>query len=49
MYEGGGLKTGMLEGNTDQGIDSYSSSIGLIKDIKTCEEIIKELMADIKQ
>ncbi|WP_221411752.1 NAD(P)H-dependent flavin oxidoreductase [Dysgonomonas capnocytophagoides] len=48
MYGDGGLKTGMLEGNTDRGIDSYSSSIGLIKDIKTCEEIVKELMADIK-
>ncbi len=42
----GGYNTGMLQGNLDLGIDTYSSSIGLIKEIKSCREIIEELMAD---
>jgi len=48
MYGNGGLMTGMLKGNTDLGIDSYSSSLGLIKDIKSCREIIEDLMKDIQ-
>lgn len=48
MYAHGGLRTGMLEGNTTMGIDTYSNSIGLIKDIKSCREIVEDLMMDFE-
>lgn len=44
----GNLKTAMVDGNLEEGVVTISSSIGLIKEIQTCEEIINELMADFK-
>jgi hypothetical protein len=43
----GGIRVRMLEGNLDNGINSVSNAIELIKDIKSCKEIIEELMRDI--
>lgn len=43
----GGIRAGMLEGNLDNGINSVSNAIELIKDIKSCKEIIEELMRDV--
>lgn len=36
----------MLEGRLDEGIVSVNTAIDLIKDVKSCEGIVKELMAD---
>lgn len=41
-----GLRPGMLEGRLDEGIVSVNTAIDLIKDVKSCEGIVKELMAD---
>lgn len=46
ISEDGGISTGMLEGKMDAGIVSVNTAIDLIKDVKTCEDIVKELMAD---
>lgn len=46
ISEDGGIRTGMLEGKMDAGIVSVNTAIDLIKDVKTCEDIVKELMAD---
>lgn len=43
----GGIRIGMLEGDLDNGINTVSSSIELIKDIASCKEIIEDLMKDI--
>jgi enoyl-[acyl-carrier protein] reductase II len=43
----GGIRAGMLEGDLDNGINSVSNAIELIKDIKSCKEIIEELMRDV--
>lgn len=43
----GGIRVGMLEGNLDNGINSVSNAIELIKDIKYCKEIIEELMREV--
>lgn len=43
----GGIRVGMLEGNLDNGINSVSNAIELINDIKSCEEIIEELMRNV--
>ncbi|SCP94858.1 NAD(P)H-dependent flavin oxidoreductase [Anaerobium acetethylicum] len=43
----GGIRAGMLEGNLDNGINSVSNAIELIKDINSCKEIIEELMRDV--
>lgn len=45
---GNGFKTGMLEGNLDEGIVSVSNSIDMINDIKTCQEIIEAFTAGIE-
>lgn len=47
MGDVGGIRVGMLEGNLDRGINSVSNAIELIKDIKSCKEIIEELMKDV--
>lgn len=47
MGDVGGIRIGMLEGNLDNGINSVSNAIEFIKDIKSCEEIIEELMRDV--
>lgn len=41
-----GLRPGMLEGNLEEGIVSVNTVIDLIKDVKSCESIVKELIAD---
>lgn len=46
ISERGGLRPGMLEGNMNEGIISVNTAIDLIKEIKSCDEIVKELMAD---
>lgn len=43
----GGIRIGMLEGDLINGINTVSSSIELIKDILSCQEIIEELVKDI--
>ncbi|WP_420539712.1 NAD(P)H-dependent flavin oxidoreductase [Paenibacillus polymyxa] len=48
ISENGGLRTGMLEGKMDEGIVSVNTAIDLITEVKTCEDIVKELMADFK-
>lgn len=48
IRERGGLRPGMLEGNMDAGIVSVNTAIDLIKEVKGCEEIVKELMADYR-
>ncbi|NQX43759.1 nitronate monooxygenase [Paenibacillus tritici] len=42
----GNLKTAMLDGQLEEGINTVSSGIQFIQEITTCEEIINELMAD---
>lgn len=42
----GGLRAGMLNGNLDEGINCVNTAIDLIKEVKSCEDIIKDLMAD---
>lgn len=44
---GQAFKLGMLDGKLDEGIINVSSSIDHIKEIKTCKEIVNELMEDI--
>lgn len=41
-----GLRPGMLEGKLDDGIVSVNTAIDLINEVKSCESIVKELMAD---
>jgi Dioxygenases related to 2-nitropropane dioxygenase len=43
----GGLRIGMREGNLDAGITSVSNAVGLIKSIKSCKEIVEDLMKDV--
>ncbi|MGF9699941.1 NAD(P)H-dependent flavin oxidoreductase [Paenibacillus sp. MABNR03] len=42
----GNLKTAMLDGRLEEGINTVSSGIQFIREIKTCEDIVNELMAD---
>lgn len=42
----GGLRPSMLEGQLDKGIISVNTAIDMITEIKSCEDIVKELMAD---
>ncbi|UPO90758.1 nitronate monooxygenase [Niallia sp. Man26] len=44
--QNGGLRTGMLEGNLDKGIISVNTAIDLITEVKSCRDIIIEVMAD---
>lgn len=44
IRERGGLRPGMLEGNMEEGIVSVNTAIDLIKEVKSCETIVKELM-----
>ncbi|AKG36455.1 NAD(P)H-dependent flavin oxidoreductase [Paenibacillus durus] len=44
--EQGGLLPGMLLGKLDEGIISVNTAIDLITEVKSCKEIIHELMAD---
>ena len=53
MYKNGmspkefdGLRPGMLEGKLDEGIVSVNTAIDVITEVKSCENILKELMAD---
>ena len=48
MNSAGSLKAAMLDGDLDNGIVSVSSAISFIKEVKTCKEIIEELMIDFK-
>lgn len=43
----GSLRLGMREGNLDAGIVSVSNAVGLIKSIKSCKEIVDDLMKDV--
>lgn len=38
------IRTGMLEGNLDDGINSLNVAVDQIKDIRTCKEIVDSLM-----
>ncbi|MCY9408298.1 nitronate monooxygenase [Bacillus inaquosorum] len=40
------LRPRMLEGKLDEGIVSVNTAIDLITEVKSCEDIVKELMAD---
>ncbi|USK31442.1 hypothetical protein LIT32_25515 (plasmid) [Bacillus sp. CMF21] len=40
------LRPGMLEGKLDEGIVSVNTAIDVITEGKSCEDIVKELMAD---
>jgi enoyl-[acyl-carrier protein] reductase II len=40
------LRPGMLEGKLDEGIVSVNTAIDVISEVKSCEDIVKELMAD---
>lgn len=42
----GGIRTGMLEGRLDDGIVSVNTAIDIISQVKSCEDIVKELMMD---
>lgn len=42
-----GIGVGILEGKLNNGIKSVSNAIESIKDIKSCNEITKELMEGI--
>ncbi|WP_134903489.1 hypothetical protein [Paenibacillus polymyxa] len=42
----GGLLPGMLLGKLDEGINSVNTAIDLITEVKSCKDIIGELMAD---
>ncbi len=44
---GQAFKLGLLKGKLDEGIVTVSSEIDHIKEIKTCKEIVDELMEDI--
>ncbi|MGG0412265.1 NAD(P)H-dependent flavin oxidoreductase [Peribacillus simplex] len=44
--QNGGLRPGMLEGKMDEGIVSVNTAIDVITEVKSCEDIVKELMAD---
>ncbi|NHC43497.1 2-nitropropane dioxygenase [Bacillus sp. MM2020_1] len=46
ISESGGVRFGMLEGKMDEGIVSVNTAIDLITEVKSCEAIVKELMAD---
>lgn len=46
ISEIGGLLPGMLLGKLDEGINSVNTAIDLITEVKSCKEIIYELMAD---
>ncbi|MFF2885153.1 NAD(P)H-dependent flavin oxidoreductase [Bacillus toyonensis] len=46
INESGGVRSGMLEGRMDEGIVSVNTAIDLITEVKSCEDIVKELMAD---
>lgn len=43
----GAIRTGMLKGNLDDGINTVSNSIELITDVKSCKDIIDELIKGI--
>lgn len=43
----GGIRVGMLEGKLANGINTFSNAIELITDIKSCKEIVEDLMKDI--
>lgn len=43
----GAIRTGMLQGNLDDGINTVSNSIELITEVKSCKDIIDELIKDI--
>ncbi|WP_338442883.1 hypothetical protein V5F86_13250 [Bacillus spizizenii] len=40
------LRPGMLEGKLGEGIISINTAIDVITEVKSCEDIVKELMAD---
>lgn len=46
ISENDGLRPGMLEGKLDEGIISVNTAIDLITSVKSCKDIIKELMSD---
>jgi len=48
MSDIGALKTGMLEGDLENGINSVSDAVGAIKSIRSCKEIIENLMKGVK-
>jgi enoyl-[acyl-carrier protein] reductase II len=45
----GGYNKGMLQGDLELGIDTFSNSVGLIREVKSCKAIIDDLMADVHQ
>lgn len=44
----GSFRSGMLLGDLDHGIVTVNNAINLIRSIETCEDVIKEMMADYK-
>ena len=46
MKTGGGIKSGMLEGDLENGTVVVSNAINTITSVMTCEEIVNDLMAD---
>lgn len=45
----GVFKTGMLEGRLEVGVNNIDAAISLITDIRTCKEIVDELVSGIPQ
>ena len=48
MGSAGSIRIGMLNGDLDNGINSLNTAIDLIKEVKSCAEIIDEVMVDFK-
>ena len=44
-----GEKPGLLKGDRSRAIMSVNTAVDLIRDVKSCEEIVQELMADFIQ
>lgn len=48
LIGGGSFRTGMLLGDLDHGIVTVNNAVNLIKSVESCEDIIREMMADYK-
>ena len=48
-YYGNGFKIGMLDGDLVNGTISVSEAAGGIKEIKTCAEVINEIMSTVEK
>jgi len=45
--DAGGIRIGMLEGNLDDGVNAVSNAVEFIKNIRSCKEIVENLMKDV--